>query len=128
MINDERQQLSPADLERVDAVCDAFLNSWNQGERPRLEALISDAPESLRRAIALELIQSEIECRQRAGELPTSGAYAVRFPQWALELESRFAELPQTADASLEATQLFARKANASDAVLSTTCRSLKWN
>lgn len=107
VMNDELSMLSLDDLERVDAVCDAFVASWGRGERPSLEDLICNAPESLRRIIALELIQSEVECRRRAGESPASNEYAQRFPEWALEVESRIAELPQTADANLGATQQF---------------------
>ncbi len=106
-MNDELSMLSLDDLERVDVVCDAFVASWERGERLSLEDLIGNAPESLRRVIALELIQSEIECRRRAGESPTSNEYARRFPEWALEVESRIAELPQTADSNLEVTQQF---------------------
>ena len=104
-MNDELSVLSLDDLERVDAVCDAFVASWARGERPSLEALIGTAPESLRHVITLELIQSEVECRRRAGESPTSNEYVQRFPQWAGEIESRIAELPQTADPNLEVTQ-----------------------
>ncbi|MFO0998785.1 MAG: SUMF1/EgtB/PvdO family nonheme iron enzyme [Planctomycetaceae bacterium] len=106
-MNDELSMLSLDDLERVDVVCDAFVASWERGERPSLEDLISNAPESLRRAIALELIQSEVECRRRAGESPNSNEYAQRFPEWALEVESRIAEPPQTAESNLEVTQQF---------------------
>lgn len=106
-MTDQLSMLSLADLERVDAVCDAFVASWNRGERPPLEDLIFNFPESLRRAIALELIQSEVECRRLAGEFPTSSEYAQRFPQWADELNSRIAELPQTNESNLEVTQHF---------------------
>lgn len=113
-MNDELSMLSLEDLERVDAVCDAFVTSWGRGERPCLEDLISNAPESLRRAIALELIQSEVECRRRVGESPGSKEYAQRFPEWALEIESRLAELPQTADSNLEVTQQFTGRSDTS--------------
>ena len=106
-MNDELSVLSLDDLERVDAACDAFIASWERGERPSLEDLIGNAPESLRHVIAVELIQSEIECRRRAGESPTSNEYVQRFPQWSGEIESRIAELPQTADPNLEVTQQF---------------------
>lgn len=76
VMNDELSVLSLDDLEHVDAVCDAFAASWGRGERPSLEDLIRNAPESLQRVIALELIQSEVECRRRTGEMPTSNEYA----------------------------------------------------
>jgi hypothetical protein len=76
-MNDELSMLSLDDLERVDVVCDAFVASWERGERLSLEDLIGNTPESLRRVIALELIQSEVEFRRRAGESPTSNEYVL---------------------------------------------------
>ncbi len=121
MINDELEKLSLTDLERVDSVCDEFVAVWTRGERPQLEDAIAESPESLRRVIAIELIQSEIECRRKAGERPTVGEYAARFPQWASEIESRIAELPQTADSNLEATQPFVQDSAAPESLIAAT-------
>jgi hypothetical protein len=62
--------LSPAELERVIAVCDRFEEAWNQGHAERIEDLQGEVPEPLRPRLLRELLALESELRQTRGERP----------------------------------------------------------
>lgn len=89
---DDLKQLPSDDLERIDAACDALETAWQQGDPPALETTINEAPESIRRELAFELIRTEIELRVQAGQRPSADEYAARFPLWADQLQSLVAE------------------------------------
>ena len=50
---------------QVDAACDRFEAGWKAGQRPRIEAYLSEAPESQQAALLRELLLLEIEFRNR---------------------------------------------------------------
>src|SRR5262245_9642894 len=84
-------------LRRVDEVCDRFESACKQGERPRVEDFLSDAPAPLVGVLVRELVGLDIHYRRRRGEAPTLSDYTSRFP----ELEP--ARLQQFLDAPLSA-------------------------
>lgn len=65
--------------ERVDAVCDSFEQRWKSGERPTIEGCLNSWTDPQRSALALELLQLELQYRQRAGEQPDPNEYSGRF-------------------------------------------------
>jgi serine/threonine protein kinase len=67
---------SPLSLQkRVDEVCDRFEKAWRNGEGPRIEEYLDDAPEPDRAALLRELLALEIDLRREAGETPTPEEY-----------------------------------------------------
>jgi serine/threonine-protein kinase len=65
----------------MEPMCDAFEAACKAGQRPRIEDFLGDAPEPLRAALLRELLALELAYRARAGEQPTPGEYATRFPE-----------------------------------------------
>lgn len=64
----------------VNRVCNRFEQTWQTGERPRLETFIADLSDRQRRAALQELIPLEVEYRRLAGETVVSADYQGRFP------------------------------------------------
>src|SRR5262249_39020966 len=67
-------------LRHAEGVCRRFEAAWKAGQRPRIEDHLREAPEPERRALLPELIEVEVEYRQRAGEAPRAAEYRGRFP------------------------------------------------
>src|SRR5262249_42615866 len=61
------------------SVCDAFGNSWNAGQRPRIEDYTSGRIEPARTLLLAELLRIELTVRREAGECPTTLEYLSRF-------------------------------------------------
>src|SRR5262249_59505789 len=96
------ETLPPTLLRHAEGVCRRFEAAWKAGQRPRIEDHLREAPEPERRALLRELIEVEVEYRQRAGEAPRAEEYQGRFPDldaaWlAGALGSRSAAVPTTA-------------------------------
>jgi hypothetical protein len=67
-------------LRQAEEACNRFEAAWKAGERPRIEDYLRGAPEPEHRALLRELIEVEIEYRQRGGEAPRAEEYRGRFP------------------------------------------------
>jgi eukaryotic-like serine/threonine-protein kinase len=67
-------------LRHAEGVCRRFEAAWKAGQRPRIEDHLCEAPEPERRALLPELIEIEVEYRQRAGEAPRAEEFHGRFP------------------------------------------------
>jgi WD40 repeat protein len=72
--------LPPPLLRHAEQVCRRFEAAWKAGGRPAIEDHLREAPEPERRALLRELIEVEVEYRQRAGEAPRAEDYRKRFP------------------------------------------------
>jgi WD40 repeat protein/predicted Ser/Thr protein kinase len=67
-------------LRHAEGVCRRFEAAWKAGGRPRIEDHLEEAPESERPALLRELVEVDLEYRQRAGEAPRGDEYRARFP------------------------------------------------
>lgn len=65
---------------RVDALCEAFEQAWQVGEKPAIEDYLPDHDDRARSPALRELVVLERELRSAEGELPSSSEYRVRFP------------------------------------------------
>src|SRR5262245_44824310 len=74
------QVVSPALVQRVDAVCDHFESAWKADQRPHLEDYLGDIPEPGQSVLLRELIVVELQYRRRGGETPVPTEYQHRFP------------------------------------------------
>jgi serine/threonine protein kinase len=67
---------------RREHVVDQFEDAWRRGQRPRLENYLPADPAE-RRAVLVELVRAELECRTRAGEAVLLESYLERYPELA---------------------------------------------
>jgi eukaryotic-like serine/threonine-protein kinase len=67
-------------LRHAEGVCRRFEAAWKAGGRPAIEDHLRDVPEPERHALLPELIEVEVEYRQRAGEAPQAEEFQRRFP------------------------------------------------
>jgi serine/threonine-protein kinase len=67
-------------LLHAEQACRRFEAAWQAGRRPVIEDHLHGAPEPERCALLRELIEVEVEYRQRAGETPRAEEYRGRFP------------------------------------------------
>lgn len=83
--------LSPDDLQCLDVLCDEFESQWSTESQPSIEDYLPRVDERLRDALLIQLIQLEVELRQKAGEVVPGGCYVERFAdrgevvQWMLD-------------------------------------------
>lgn len=99
---DPLENLSREDLAAIDAECDAFIVAWRRGESPLLGEFVDRVDEPLRDNLGVELVRTEFELRQAAGERPQWEEYFNRFPQWAERLrEFADAEAAKDTDGSV---------------------------
>ena len=70
-------------LRQLVQLCDQFEAQWRAGDRPRIEALIADLDEPLRRQATEDLIAIELHWMRRLGERNLLGTYSERFPEHA---------------------------------------------
>src|SRR5689334_9250678 len=61
------RDLPSAALDRLEVAVRAFEDAWQQGKRPAIDAALP-APGPERRAVLIELIHVDLECRLRAGQ------------------------------------------------------------
>lgn len=66
---------------KVDRVCDQFEASWRSGSRQSIEDLLGQVTEHDRPLLLRELLEIELQLRQRAGEPLKLDEYRTRFPQ-----------------------------------------------
>src|SRR5437868_3711362 len=82
--------LSASAADRVDEICDRFEQAWIAGERPRIEAYLSDAPTAEYAALLRELLALDLEYRRSGGESPSLEEYCQRFPEHAEVVAQEF--------------------------------------
>jgi serine/threonine-protein kinase len=75
--------LTAADLQQIDAICDQFEAQWQGGHSPEIERYLSQASPAARVSLFRDLLHLELEYRQRHGEEPDRDSYRRRFPAWA---------------------------------------------
>jgi serine/threonine protein kinase len=88
-------------LQRVDQASDSFEDAWAAGQRPPIEAYLTDVPEPERSVLLHELLVLECDYRRRAGETPTPAEYLRRFPEHPSLIKTAFGEDPTPTPASL---------------------------
>jgi tetratricopeptide (TPR) repeat protein len=95
--------LSEEAVWRLEEVCCRFEQSWRASQRPRLEDFLADAESFERQVLLRELLALDVHYRRRAGEAPTVGDYATRFPDasalWT-EVVSEDGDAPRAPDAN----------------------------
>src|SRR5262245_55685842 len=64
----------------LEEACDAFEAKWRAHGRPDIGAAVVELPEAVRQAAVRELVALDLYYRRKAGESPTPGDYADRFP------------------------------------------------
>ncbi|MBN2473961.1 MAG: SUMF1/EgtB/PvdO family nonheme iron enzyme [Pirellulales bacterium] len=79
-------------LEQIDRLCDRFETMWKSGERPRIEAFLTDVSEQGRPVLLHDLLLLELDYRRRRGETPEPSEYQSRFADAGDLIEQVFAE------------------------------------
>ncbi|MBS0262362.1 MAG: protein kinase [Planctomycetes bacterium] len=79
-------------LRQIDVVCSEFDRLYRDGQAPRLEEFLSRIPPSGLKRGFRELLGIELECRSKAGEVPTAAEYTARFPQFEALIRSLLPE------------------------------------
>ena len=100
MPREQFQLNGPSDLNSrrlIDALCTRFERHWRGPQPLRIEDLLRELPEVLREPGLVELLGTEIDLRQTAGELVGIDEYLARFPE-ATELVGRAFELVKCDD------------------------------
>ncbi len=87
---------------RLEEVCCRFEQSWQTGQRPRLEDFLGDAAGVERLAVLRELLRLDVHYRRRAGEGPDAQDYAPRFPDAVDLLSQMFPGCPENGPVSAE--------------------------
>ena len=70
-----------------------FEQAFRRQEQPRIEDYLGRCSPVVRQNLFTELLRSEIEFRQKAGQVPTLAEYLLRFPTWSEAVSAIFAEL-----------------------------------
>jgi serine/threonine-protein kinase len=64
----------------LERTLERFVNAWQRGERPALEDYLAGF-QAERRALLIELVHEDLECRLQAGEPARVESYTERFPE-----------------------------------------------
>ncbi|QDT65879.1 bifunctional serine/threonine-protein kinase/formylglycine-generating enzyme family protein [Calycomorphotria hydatis] len=92
---DEEFVLKPTSIEEVvDRVCHRFLNSWQKGEKPRIEDFVVETRGFDQTTLLNRLILLDVKERIKLGEHPELSEYASRFPS-SVEVINRLSPLFQ---------------------------------
>jgi serine/threonine protein kinase len=83
--------LSPAEVQHLDEVCDAFEKQWLAGRPVLIEEALEKTEGVLRTALLRELLRLELHYRRQTGAAPTLEEYLSRFPAEAGFLSELFA-------------------------------------
>ena len=81
---------------QVDHICDAFEQSWRDGNPHTIENLLADCDASLRTQLLHQLVLLELELRQQSNEAPTQAEFVQRFPDDVTLIDDVFRELQET--------------------------------
>lgn len=96
----------PNAVRQIEQICDRFEAAWKDGQRPRLEAYLSQADAHLHSALLRELLPLDWEYRMRAGDQPQASEYQTRFPAAGSMLETIGREVAAATSVSGVPTQL----------------------
>ena len=69
---------------RGEELIERFESAWRRGERPAIDAFLPADPAE-RRAVLVELVHAELECRLKAGEPARAEEYVRRYPELAVD-------------------------------------------
>ena len=78
--------------ERIDRVCLAFEDAWQEGRQAEIAQHLGDRPEPERSALLYELLRVDLDYRFSRGDVPTPQEYRARFPEDAALIDSAFSE------------------------------------
>jgi serine/threonine protein kinase len=76
----------------VDEVCDRFEQAWQAGQRPQIEAYLSEASETERSYLFRELLKLDLHYRRQQRETPTEAEYGQPFPEYTDLIQAVFGE------------------------------------
>lgn len=79
-------------LEQISQICRDFRKQISQGKPARIEKYLSGISEDGRETLFSNLLEIEINFRQRKGDHPTTDEYLKRFPQFAKQVRRAFFE------------------------------------
>ncbi len=85
-----QQELSPEEIQRVDEICNSFVDAFIEGRQPNLEDHLGDTAEPMLSALLRELLILELEYRRASEETPEIDEYQTRFPDHAGLIEEAF--------------------------------------
>jgi serine/threonine protein kinase/Tfp pilus assembly protein PilF len=80
------QQLSQEDWSRLEEIIERFEGAWHEGQRPSVDAFLQ-TPGVDSRALLVELVHADLECRLKADEPARVEEYLERYPALADERE-----------------------------------------
>lgn len=90
-------------LQQVDAAASDFEKAFHGQEQPRIEDYLGRCSPVVRQNLFTELLRSEIELRQKTGQVPNQAEYLLRFPTWSEAVSAVFTELRNAkVDATLD--------------------------
>ena len=81
---------------RIDHVCDEFERAWQSGRPPLIEEILLQAPPAERDRLLEELLEIELEFRQRRGDFLQVEEYRNRFLETADQVENVFRRTVKT--------------------------------
>jgi len=85
--------LHASELRRIiDQRCDAFEQTWADGDRPAIAHYLQAVPEEGRADLLIELLTLELELRARAGETPSIDVYMGQHAEYEQRIEQAFDE------------------------------------
>ncbi|MCA8996772.1 MAG: protein kinase, partial [Planctomycetaceae bacterium] len=83
--------LTTQQLFEIDVLCDRFDQELMDGQGPRMESFLAEAPVAAQDGLLAELLAMELEYRAQQGAAPEPDEYFHRFPQQRSILEAVFA-------------------------------------
>ena len=87
---DEQGQPQASMAGQIDLVCDQFEMAWRSGKSPRIEDYLAPVPTDQREKLLGELLEIELDSRQRSGEFLKLEDYRRRFSEHAAQVEAIF--------------------------------------
>src|SRR5262249_49360521 len=100
----DNESLSFEAERRIDAVCQRFEDAWKAIHPPRLEDFLGEVTVPERSALLRELLQLELDYRQRNGDTPDLAKYLARFPNDAALIREEFEQATRTRELSTNST------------------------
>jgi eukaryotic-like serine/threonine-protein kinase len=91
---------SPSRLIEINRICDRFEAAWRAGRRSSIEEHLAEMAEPTRSDLLRELLATELELRQLAGESPGLVEYRTRFAGHATLVETAFSRAGLVASSS----------------------------
>ena len=66
------ESVSPTEFVEINRTCERFESAWRAGQTPTIERYLGAAVEPVRSELFRELLATELELRQAAGERPAT--------------------------------------------------------